>query len=98
MSVDTDLMEQQLEALIMGRVQGVGFRYFVRTAARRLGVTGWVCNTRDGCVRVVAEGSSKCLKQLVEALEHGPSLAGVEGVRCRWDKPSGAFSDFSIRV
>ena len=98
MSVETDLMEQQLEALILGRVQGVGFRYFVRTAARRLGVTGWVCNTRDGSVRVVAEGSSRCLKQLLEALEHGPSLASVEDVRCRWDKPSGAFSDFSIRI
>lgn len=98
MSVEVDVMEQQLEALVMGRVQGVGFRYFVRTAAKRLGVTGWVCNTRDGSVRVVAEGSNKCLKQLLEALEHGPSLACVNDVRCRWDKPSGQYSDFSIRV
>lgn len=98
MSVEAEVVEQQLEALVMGRVQGVGFRYFVRTAARRLGVTGWVCNTRDGSVRVVAEGSSRCLKELLEALEHGPSLATVDGVRCRWDKPSGAYSDFSIRV
>lgn len=98
MNVEADIMEQQLEALVFGRVQGVGFRYFVRTAAKRLGVTGWVCNTRDGSVRVVAEGPSRCLRQLLEALEHGPSLACVDDVRCRWDKPSGAFSDFSIRV
>lgn len=98
MSVETDVMEQQLEALVLGRVQGVGFRYFVRTAAKRLGVTGWVCNTRDGSVRVVAEGSPRCLNQLLEALQHGPSLASVDDVRYRWDKPSGAFSDFSIRV
>jgi len=98
MSVEVETVEQQLEALVLGRVQGVGFRYFVRTAAKRLGVTGWVCNTRDGSVRVVAEGSPKCLKQLLEALEHGPSLAAVDDVRCRWDKPTGAYSDFSIRV
>lgn len=98
MSIEVEIMEQQLEALVIGRVQGVGFRYFVRTAAKRLGITGWVCNARDGSVRVVAEGSSKCLNQLLEALEHGPSLAAVDDVHCRWDKPSGAYSEFSIRV
>lgn len=98
MRVDTETMVEHLEAVVTGRVQGVGFRYFVRTAANRLGVTGWVCNTRDGAVQVVAEGSRKCLDRLIEALRHGPSLAAVEDVRCLWGEPTHAFTDFSIRV
>ena len=42
----------RLEATVIGRVQGVGYRYFVRTEAGRLGVTGWVANASDGSVRL----------------------------------------------
>ena len=91
-------MERRLVAEVFGRVQGVGFRYFVRTAATRLGVTGWVRNDRDGSVRVEAEGSALRLNQLLEALRHGPSLASVHDVKCDWQAPSGADSEFTIRT
>ena len=68
--VHTEAVEQKLVAEVLGRVQGVGYRYFVRTAATRLGVTGWVMNAKDGSVRVEAEGSALHLNQLVEALRH----------------------------
>ena len=94
--VDSKVVEQKLVAEVLGRVQGVGFRYFVRTAATRLGVTGWVRNTKDGSLRVEAEGSALSLNQLVEALQHGPSLASVHDVKCDWQSPTGAYSDFTI--
>ena len=89
-------MELRLVVEVLGRVQGVGFRYFVRTAAMRLGVTGWVKNDKDGSVRVEAEGPSLRLNQLVEALQHGPSLAAVQDVRCHWQSATGDYSDFTI--
>lgn len=85
-------------AEVLGRVQGVGYRYFVRTAATRLGVKGWVKNDRDGSVRVEAEGTVLQLNQLLEALKHGPSLASVQDVRCDWLPASGAEIEFSIRT
>jgi len=96
--VDTDVSEHRLVVEVFGRVQGVGFRYFVRTAATRLGVTGWVRNDRDGSVRVEAEGSALRLNQLLEALRLGPSLSFVHDVKCDWQDPSGADSDFTIRT
>lgn len=65
---------------IAGRVQGVGFRWFVRQQARRLGVDGWAVNTRSGTVEVVAKGGNEALKQLEAALAQGPSGAIVKSV------------------
>lgn len=88
---------QQLTARVSGRVQGVGYRYFVRTAAKRLGIKGWVCNERDGTVCVRAEGNPVDLKQLLRALYTGPSLASVQHVNYEWSEPSGRYTDFTIR-
>lgn len=65
---------------VMGRVQGVGFRWFVRVAARRLQLAGWVMNRRDGSVEVAAEGPQEKLDQLRRQLERGPDGALVEEV------------------
>jgi len=92
------MQKQQLVVQVAGKVQGVGFRYFVRTAALRLGITGWVRNSKDGSLCVVAEGSSYRLNQLLQALKHGPSLSAVHDVKCEWQAPTGHFSEFSIRA
>ena len=97
-TVEMEVAEHRLVADVSGRVQGVGFRYFVRTAATRLGVTGWVRNDRDGSVRVEAEGSALRLNQLLEALSHGPSLAAVHDVKCDWQAPDGTYTEFTIRT
>ena len=93
----TSIEHMQLVAYVSGRVHGVGFRYFVRTAAKRLGVTGWVRNERNGTLCVVAEGPTNRLHHLVRALRTGPSLSSVDGVQCEWQEPTGTFNEFSIR-
>lgn len=62
----------------MGIVQGVGFRWFVREQARRIGVAGWVRNRPDGSVEVLATGDDRQLQLLRTELERGPRGAVVE--------------------
>jgi acylphosphatase len=61
-------------------VQGVGFRYFVESAARELGITGWVRNLDDGRVEVYATGPPDRLSELNGLLWRGPRWAEVRGV------------------
>jgi acylphosphatase len=67
-----------LHVLATGRVQGVGFRWFVRETARRLGMAGWVLNRPDGAVEVVAEGPSDAIAALRAAIHNGPPGARVD--------------------
>jgi acylphosphatase len=69
-----------LHAVVRGRVQGVGFRWFVRERARELGVRGWVRNRGDGSVEIEAEGDLGSLDQLRKALWKGPSGSRVSAV------------------
>lgn len=66
--------------LVHGRVQGVGFRYFVARHANRLGLTGWVRNLPDGRVEVLAGGAPERLGELESSLKVGPPHAWVEGM------------------
>jgi acylphosphatase len=65
---------------VVGRVQGVGFRWFVCKRARELGIAGWVKNTKSGDVEVAASGESSVLALLETAVARGPSGANVTGV------------------
>lgn len=67
--------------VVHGRVQGVGFRWWTRSQARRLGVTGTVSNRADGSVEVRARGSEEALAQFRLLLEQGPPGAEVTAVR-----------------
>jgi len=80
---------ERLVAHVHGRVQGVGFRYFVHDAAQSLGVAGTVMNCRDGSVRVEAEGPRAVLDQLVTLLREGPRAARVTRVTEEWGEPRG---------
>lgn len=88
----------RIDATVMGRVQGVGFRWFVLDAARQLELRGWVANEADGSVRCVAEGPRRDLEVLVEALGRGPLGARVERVVPRWGRPAGDLAPFEIRA
>ena len=67
--------------LVRGRVQGVGFRWFVSRQARRLGVGGYVCNLPDGSVEVLAHSEDPAtLNQFADLLAEGPGHALVESV------------------
>jgi acylphosphatase len=66
--------------LVKGRVQGVGFRWFVHREAAALGLSGWVRNTEDGHVEVLAVGDQKTLAQLADALHKGSRGSRVDAV------------------
>ncbi|MGB9672761.1 MAG: acylphosphatase [Anaerolineales bacterium] len=87
----------RLHALVEGFVQGVGFRMFVQRQAAQLNLTGWVRNTWDGNVEVVAEGSRDQLEKLLTALKMGPRSAHVTNVKFVWLPANGEFPDFRIR-
>lgn len=70
-----------LHVLLSGRVQGVGFRWFAREEARRLGLAGWVTNRPTGEVEVAAGGEASSLERLRRALLVGPAGAHVEHVQ-----------------
>jgi acylphosphatase len=65
---------------IVGRVQGVGFRWFVCEKAEEFGISGWVKNTSDGDVELVASGDEAKLAQLEAAVSRGPAGANVQRV------------------
>src|ERR1051325_6945000 len=69
--------------IVRGRVQGVGFRWFVDHEARELGLAGWVRNNIDGTVEVLAMGSEQQLALFVRKLQQGPRAARVDEVRNR---------------
>jgi acylphosphatase len=66
--------------LVRGRVQGVGYRWFVRRKAEELGIAGRATNLDDGSVEVVARGGEAALAELARVLERGPSMAQVTSV------------------
>lgn len=79
-----------------GRVQGVGFRAYVRGWARKLGLVGWVRNEPDGTVRLVAEGEGPALDRLTRLLWGGPPGARVDGVEAERVAAEGGFDAFSV--
>lgn len=83
-------------AVVGGRVQGVGFRFFVVRVARKLGLTGSVRNLPDGRVEVHAAGDRAELARLEQALRNGPALGRVDRIELDWDWPVGPTSDFTI--
>ena len=72
------LLTMVLHFLIQGRVQGVGFRWFVQREAGELGLRGWVRNTEEGEVEVVVSGSEADLAELRASLRQGPRGARVD--------------------
>ena len=87
----------RLEATVRGRVQGVGFRYWVVRRATEIGVVGWVSNELDGSVRCVAEGTPEALDQLDELLRRGPIGAVVDDVSAVRMPATGTLTGFGVR-
>lgn len=87
----------RLSAIVHGRVQGIGFRYFAYLRASELGLTGYVRNRWDGTVEVVAEGKEDALRKFLEGLRVGPRSAIVDGVDVRWEGYTSEFRYFEVR-
>jgi acylphosphatase len=78
-------------------VQGVGFRDFVYTRARFLGLSGYARNLPDGrSLEVLAEGPRDALEQLLDYLRRGPRSAAVQSVDVDWREPTGAYRGFGV--
>jgi acylphosphatase len=67
--------------VVQGKVQGVGFRWFVRERARRLGVAGWVRNESDGTVQIVVGGPGSLVTRFIGEVKIGPPNAVIEEIR-----------------
>jgi len=90
-------MRKQIILKISGKVQGVFFRDSSRIEARKLNLYGWVKNTTDGTVEILAEGEDKDLKKFVEWCKYGPDHAEVEKVDVKWLDSANQFTDFLIK-
>jgi acylphosphatase len=86
----------RLHAIARGRVQGVGYRWFILAKGRALGLNGQVRNLSDGTVEVSAEGPKTDLESLVQAIKEGPDSSDVTGTSVEWETYAGNFSGFEI--
>ncbi|ETK31814.1 acylphosphatase [Microbispora corallina] len=86
-----------MTAWVRGRVQGVGFRWWTRSRALELGLTGWAANLRDGRVEIVAEGPRESCEKLLDMVRTGDTPGQVEGVVERWSEPKGSMVGFVER-
>ena len=82
--------------IVKGRVQRVGFRFFVEDAAQREGIQGYVRNQHDGSVEIVAEGDAEALQRFEMAVRRGPAGARVDDVDTIEVEPSSRFSGFRV--
>jgi acylphosphatase len=91
--------EKAIEAkrfLVRGRVQGVGFRWFVEREAHILGIAGWVRNNADGSVEVLAQGTRDQISGLHSRLREGPRAARVDAVESIDARPAANITSFRI--
>lgn len=74
------MSQHAIRLRVRGRVQGVGFRWWVRDRARRIGVAGWVRNLDDGDVELAAAGPAEAIGKLLSAVREGPPGSRVDEV------------------
>jgi acylphosphatase len=87
---------KQAHVFISGFVQGVSFRYFVKTNAQKLGLAGWVRNTEDGGVEAVFSGEKEKIEEMIALCRKGPMLAEVKHLGFEWEEAE-EFGGFTIR-
>ncbi len=82
---------------VRGRVQGVGFRYFVYHAAESLGLTGYAKNLFNGDVEVYAEGRKEFLEEFVRKVKTGPSGAHITDAKVEWLEFKNKYDNFDVK-
>jgi acylphosphatase len=93
----TDQEFVRLHAIVEGRVQGVGFRYFTQRQAVQLGLTGWVRNRWEGTVELTAEGPREEIEKLLQSIGRGPQAGTTRNVKYDFQEATGEFISFQIR-
>lgn len=87
----------EFHAVISGRVQGVGFRYFVQRLAAQRNIKGFTRNLPDGDVEVAGQGPRPALDALLEDIQRGPSMSRVTNINVVWHEKEQHFDGFNIR-
>lgn len=87
----------RVEAVVHGRVQGVGYRAFVAREAQTVGLLGWVKNEPDGTVRLVAEGPRAVVERFLDTIHVGPPFARVARVDETWTAAQDLHGGFEVR-
>ena len=99
---ETPLMTTQSEEIftvnltISGKVQRVGFRYFVLRHAQELGINGWVSNKPNGDVEAFAQGEKADLERFIAKVKQGPSFSRVDDVNLNWVNEGEQYFGFEI--
>ena len=86
---------QTLKAMVSGKVQGVGFRYFIKSNADELNIKGYASNLTDGRVEVIMQGGNEEIKQLLSLLRQGPRFSSVTSVDHRECETEEIYTDFA---
>jgi len=86
-----------VKILVSGRVQGVGFRYYIAINARELQINGYAMNLYNGDVEIYGEGNKEFLEEFVKRAESGPSHAIVDKARVQWLDFKNKYDNFDIR-
>ncbi|ULE33153.1 acylphosphatase [Mycobacterium sp. IDR2000157661] len=92
-----ELAEVRLTAWVHGHVQGVGFRWWTRSRALELGLTGYAANKADGRVQVVAQGPRRSCQQLLDLLQSGDTPGRVDKVVADFSQPGDSLQGFTER-
>jgi len=90
------MTRQARDIIVHGRVQGVGFRFFVQRTGTRLGLTGDVCNLPDGTVQIIAEGAPEVLAGFIREVKQGPPAAHVDRLEVHEVAVSGRYKSFML--
>ena len=89
-------MFKSIHLLITGSVQGVFYRARTKEKAEEFSLTGWVKNTSDNKVEILAEGKEENLKKLIKWCHNGPKNAIVKDVKIKWGSFENEFDQFEI--
>jgi acylphosphatase len=85
---------KQAHVYISGFVHGVGFRAYVSSKAKKLGVAGWVRNLSDGRVEAVLQGEKEKIKKVIKYCSYGPFFANVTNVVVDWEEAKEEYTGF----
>ena len=94
--VDDMTSKTRRRVIVKGKVQGVAFRAYKKSEARKIGLVGWVRNLPDGSVETILEGSAESVNLMLTWLRRGAPMSRVDDLIVLEEKPTGEFTDFDI--
>lgn len=87
----------QLQIIVSGKVQGVGYRYYTQMKAIQFGITGWVRNLREGGVEILASGSKENLEKFIDEVRRGNPFSTVDHIEVNEIENTETYKSFAIK-